>query len=266
MEYIMDVIFFIMGAFFGSFFTLAVYRIPLKKDITHEHSYCPNCNHKLAILDLIPIFSYIFLGGKCRYCKQKIRIRYFLLEILSGIVFMLYAKSFSINWNYIFTEKTVLLMLGLLYFCALFIIAGIDKEKKQIEKSVLGYGLIIDMIYIIYVCVFEQKNIYGYVIYLILMTLFVLIDTFIIKRKLEANYTIQILELLVIMVIFSGEIISYYTILFALIWIAITCLINCIKRKKNKVVQKQEKIKLPIGYYLCVINIIFLIINNFLIY
>ena len=50
---------FIMGTFFGSFFTLAVYRLPLKKDITHERSFCPKCNHRLEALDMIPIFSYI---------------------------------------------------------------------------------------------------------------------------------------------------------------------------------------------------------------
>lgn len=82
MNLFLDSMIFIMGTFFGSFFTLAVYRIPLKKDITHEHSFCPNCNHKLGVLDLIPVFSYLFLQGKCRYCGEKVRIRYLLLEVL----------------------------------------------------------------------------------------------------------------------------------------------------------------------------------------
>jgi len=69
-------IIFIMGALFGSFYTLAVYRIPKKIDITHTHSFCPNCGHKLGFFELIPILSYIFLGGKCKSCKQKIRPRY----------------------------------------------------------------------------------------------------------------------------------------------------------------------------------------------
>ena len=65
MNVIIYIFTFLIGITFGSFFTLAVYRIPLGKDITHERSFCPNCNHKLGFLDLIPIFSYIFLGGKC---------------------------------------------------------------------------------------------------------------------------------------------------------------------------------------------------------
>ena len=60
MEYYIYAIIFLIGAFFGSFFTLAVYRIPKKEDILVKHSYCPNCNHKLGLLDLFPIFSYIF--------------------------------------------------------------------------------------------------------------------------------------------------------------------------------------------------------------
>ena len=74
MEIFIYLIIFIMGTFFGSFFTLAVYRIPLKQDILYTHSYCPTCKHKLTTLDLFPVFSYIVLKGKCRYCGEKIRI------------------------------------------------------------------------------------------------------------------------------------------------------------------------------------------------
>ena len=88
-------ILFAIGVVIGSFCTLAVYRIPLKKDITHERSFCPNCGHKLSFFDLIPILSYIFLKGKCRYCKNHIRIRYIILEIVAGFVML--ALGFSIN-------------------------------------------------------------------------------------------------------------------------------------------------------------------------
>ena len=73
MSIIVYIYMFVIGALLGSFYTLAVYRIPLKQDILYTRSYCPNCNHKLGFWDLIPIFSYIFLGAKCRYCKKKIR-------------------------------------------------------------------------------------------------------------------------------------------------------------------------------------------------
>lgn len=90
-------IFFLIGITFGSFFTLAVYRIPLKQDILYTRSYCPKCNHRLEFLDLIPIFSYLFLRGKCRYCKEPIRIRYLLFELLTGIIFLCVAIRVGLN-------------------------------------------------------------------------------------------------------------------------------------------------------------------------
>ena len=97
MDILLYILIFIIGTLFGSFFTLAIYRIPKKQDITHTHSYCPNCNHKLGFLDLIPVFSYIFLKGKCRYCKEKIIPRSLIIEILSGIVFLLVAYLMNIR-------------------------------------------------------------------------------------------------------------------------------------------------------------------------
>ena len=81
MDILLYILIFIMGTVFGSFFSLAIYRIPKNQDITHKPSYCPNCHHKLGFLDLVPIFSYIFLLGKCRYCKEKIRPRYIIYAI-----------------------------------------------------------------------------------------------------------------------------------------------------------------------------------------
>lgn len=260
----MLLIFFIIGTLFGSFFTLAIYRIPLGKNITHERSYCPKCKHKLEFLDLIPIFSYLFLGGKCRYCKQKIRIRYLLLELSVGFTFMFYIMSLNIDWTNIFYENVISIILGLLYFTSLFIIAGIDKEKRQIQKSVLIYGLIIDMMYIIFMFTFKKVSIYGYIFYLIILAIFILGDILVIKKKLKTSYTLQVLALLIIMVIYSGEEIIYFTVLFTLIWISFICIKEQIN--KSKVVEAKEKQVLPIGYYLSITNIILIIINNFMIY
>ena len=116
---------FAIGATLGSFYTLAVYRIPLKQDITHTRSYCPKCNHKLNFWDLIPILSYIALGGKCRYCKEKIRPRYLILEISSGLAFLLYGIGLNIDLLNIEYKKVVALVFGMLFFSTIFIIIGI---------------------------------------------------------------------------------------------------------------------------------------------
>ena len=79
---------FVIGTLFGSFFSLATYRIPRHQDILIKRSYCPNCKHNLGFFDLIPILSYIIGKGKCRYCKEKISIRYPMIEGLNCILYL----------------------------------------------------------------------------------------------------------------------------------------------------------------------------------
>lgn len=265
MDFILYILIFCIGALFGSFFTLAVYRIPLGKDITHERSFCPNCNHRLEFLDLIPILSYICLGGKCRYCKQKIRPRYFLLEIMSGIVFVLFAMSLKLNILQTETNTWIYFIFGLLYLASLFIIAGIDKEKIQIQKSVLLFGFVVQAIYIIYLYIVENNfNIYRYVIYLSIICILMLIDIFILRKKAKNSYVIENLLLCMLMLGYTYETITILTIIFTLLCIALQMLLSKINKKKN--IRKNEEItKIPIGFYLCVTNIVCLIVTNFLI-
>ncbi len=262
---------FIIGTLFGSFFTLAVYRIPLRKNITHEHSFCPNCNHKLSFLDLIPILSYIFLGGKCRYCKQKIRPRYLLLEILSGIAFVLFAISIKLSIFSCTLDLVAYLVFGLLYFASLFIIAGIDKEKGYIEKSVLLFGYIIETIYIIYLyIVAKDPSIYRYVIYLIIIAILLVLDTAILRKKIKNSYPIEVLLLCMLLVTFSGEAVTILSITFTMIIIAIKEIIQKIVGLKHKKATDNNDVNsksvIPIGYYLCITNIICLIITNYYIF
>jgi len=263
---------FLMGAFFGSFFSLAVYRIPLGENITHKHSFCPNCKHKLGILELIPIFSYIFLGGKCKNCKEKIKIRYVLLEIFSGLTFLIFAISLNINFSILEISKIIYFGFAALYFCGLFIIAGIDKEKNIIQKSVLVYNLLITTAYIIYLYIVEHANIYRYIMYLIIMLILIIIDTLILKKKARENYPIEILTLCICISIFSGEIVFILTVIYCLLAIAIQISINKLKQRKNKYRKSEkgneniiDKIKVPIGFYLCSINIIVLIVINYIV-
>lgn len=166
---------FTMGAVLGSFYTLAVYRIPLKQDITHTRSYCPKCNHKLNFLDLIPILSYIFLGGKCRYCKEKIRPRYLILEVSSGLVFLLFAILLKIDLLNIDYSKIATLIFGVLFLSAVFIVIGIFKEYKKIQKSVFNFGIIAEACYMIYLYILDT-SIYRYIIYLVALALMIIFN------------------------------------------------------------------------------------------
>lgn len=269
MELFIYTVIFIIGAFFGSFFTLAVYRIPLGLDITHEHSFCPNCNTKLKIIDLIPIFSYLFLGGKCRYCGQKIKIRYLLLEVLSGLVFLLFAISLRINFMNLQANTIITFCFYIVYIACLFIIAGIDKERNNIQKSVLVFMTFLTLAFMVYVCIVKNVVIYTYIIGLISIAILVMIDTFYLKRNLTSNYTISILALSISMIVFSGTEVFYYSVALSLIMIAISLCVTKIKNnKKNKSVidTKEKELDIPIGFFLSVSNIFLLIVSNLLIY
>lgn len=223
---------FLIGILFGSFYTLAVFRIPKKEDIVHTHSYCPKCNHKLGFLDLIPVFSYLFLGGKCRYCKEKIRPRYFILEIISGIVFVSVAFFMGLTISQLTMIKIIEFSFFVLYFTFLILMAGMDKEHRKIEKSVLMYGIIVSILYIIYLYIVERTSIYRYGIYLVCFVILLLIDTLLLKKKAKDSYSLSILMVLMIMAIFTGEYITIHTAIITFLAIAIW--LHQEKRKKKK--------------------------------
>lgn len=257
---------FIIGITFGSFYTLAVYRIPLKQDITHTRSYCPNCNHKLSFFDMIPILSYIFLKGKCRYCGNKIRIRYLLLEVLSGIIFILFAiplknSILMLNFSYILYFIT-----GILYITGIFIIAGIDKEKQEIRNEVILYIVIVETLYIIYLYILQSVNVYRYVMYLLAIILLVVVNNIYLNKNAKNSYTISTLILIMEMCIFTYELNTIMTIILTLLVIAIIKLLSNLTSKKfikndNK---DENKKAIPMAYYLCICNLIVLIITNFI--
>ncbi|HEX9060695.1 MAG TPA: prepilin peptidase [Clostridia bacterium] len=92
-ELIINIYVGIFGLMIGSFLNVCIYRIPLGESIVAPHSHCTSCNRKLGPLDLIPLFSYVFLRGRCRYCKEKISPRYPTVETATAVVFLiLYAK------------------------------------------------------------------------------------------------------------------------------------------------------------------------------
>ena len=159
------IIIFIIGIVFGSFYTLAVYRIPKGQDTTHTHSYWPNCNHKLGFWDLIPVFSYIFLGGKCRYCKKQIKPRYLIIELISGSAFLGFAFLIGITPYNIDTILVMEFVFFALYFTFIILMAGISICYKEINKKVLIYGIVISIMYILYLCIIGRTSIYRYDIY-----------------------------------------------------------------------------------------------------
>lgn len=119
----MYILIFLYGIVIGSFLNVVIIRVPRKESIVKVRSHCENCGYQLKWFDLIPIFSYLVLGGKCRKCKTKISAQHLVLEVLNGIlyVFTFFMAGFSL--------KTVLLCL---LFSALLALSLIDFKTYEI--------------------------------------------------------------------------------------------------------------------------------------
>lgn len=127
------VIVFVFGTVIGSFLNVLIYRLPIGMDFKRGNSICPNCKHKLNWKDLFPLFSWIFLGGKCRYCKAPISKRYPIVEALNGTLYVL-AYIFLCGGTAI--EGLNLKLVGyMIVFSALIVVSWIDFEHEIIPDS-----------------------------------------------------------------------------------------------------------------------------------
>lgn len=91
---------FILGLLFGSFFYCMGIRLSNNESLIRPPSHCDFCKHQLGILDLIPIFSFVFLKGKCRYCHKKLPFDYLLFELLTGILFAFSYTKFHFSYEF----------------------------------------------------------------------------------------------------------------------------------------------------------------------
>lgn len=88
LEIVPYIVIFIFGTTIGSFLNVCIYRIPLHQSIVTVSSHCMTCGRKLKWYDMIPVFSWLLLGGKCRSCKSKISLQYPVIESLNGILYV----------------------------------------------------------------------------------------------------------------------------------------------------------------------------------
>lgn len=122
-------VFFIFGAILGSFYNVVGYRLPKGESIVFPSSHCTNCGHKLKPYELVPIFSFLFLKGKCSSCKQKISWFYTIFEILTGLLFVL--------CYLVFKDSIIDLIISLTFVSMIVIIFVSDFHYLIIPDSVL---------------------------------------------------------------------------------------------------------------------------------
>lgn len=144
------VLIFIFGTCIGSFLNCVIYRLEQNKGFLFGRSYCPKCKQELKWLDLIPIFSFIVLKGKCRYCKKPISFQYPLIELTAGMLFLLISNfQFSIyNQFLIFNFQTFLEFLYLLITgCFLIVIFVYDLKHFIIPDKIIYPAIIASSIW-----------------------------------------------------------------------------------------------------------------------
>lgn len=115
-QIVVSIFIFLTGLCVGSFLNVCIYRIPLEKSVAYPPSNCPGCNSRLRAKDLVPVASYILLGGKCRYCKSKISIQYPLIELLTGVIWLAVYFKFGLS-----VETAAFLFLFSILIAVLFI-------------------------------------------------------------------------------------------------------------------------------------------------
>lgn len=132
---------FIYGIVIGSFLNVCILRIPLKESIAKERSHCMKCGYQLAWYDLVPLFSYIFLGGKCRKCKSHISLQYPLVEALNGV---LYVLIFLVNgWS---IDSVIYCLLT----SALIVLSVIDFRTYEIPEGINLFILALGLIHLVF--------------------------------------------------------------------------------------------------------------------
>lgn len=150
----------VLGLCIGSFLNVVIYRVPNGLNIAKPASHCPNCKNPIKWYDNIPVLSYIFLGGKCRHCKEHISFRYTIVEILNAILWLLSVLMF---W-----DKSIFFACTLAVTCSVLLcIVFIDLEQ-MIIPDVLQIALLICAIVMIFAEWNEQNTwqnkIYGFLL------------------------------------------------------------------------------------------------------
>ncbi len=130
---------FALGMMVGSFLNVCIYRIPKNISLLRPGSLCIYCNTAIAWYDNIPVFSYLFLKGRCRHCGHNISIRYPIVEIITGSIFwLLFHNIFIVNGESLYTYS-----LYTIFCCLLIICSFIDLKLHIIPNEITYTGLIL---------------------------------------------------------------------------------------------------------------------------
>ena len=161
--FLLYIILFLYGIVIGSFLNVCIYRIPKQENIAKVRSHCMQCDHQLKWYELIPLFSYLLQGGKCRVCKSKISVQYPLIEGANGILYIFIFMINGINVDsllYCLLTSTLLVLsvidfrtyeipIGINYFILVLGVCRTAVHYTDWANHVIGFFVVSVVLYII---------------------------------------------------------------------------------------------------------------------
>ena len=233
MYFSMILLFFIIGAIFGSFYNVVGYRVPKGESLLYPSSHCTKCNHKLGMLELIPILSFLLLGGKCKKCKDKISWFYPIFEFCSGLLFALsfFVYGFSLEC-----------LLSIVFISMLLIIIISDYQTMIIPDGVLIIFSVMIIIIKYFIVGFSGVGIsllhaVGSFIFMLLLKLF---GDFLFKKESMGGGDIKLLAVFGLMFGFPMSIVSVF--IAAIVGLPISLI----------VIKKNSSHEIPFGPFLAI--------------
>lgn len=170
MTYLIYALIFIFGITIGSFLNVCIYRIPRGETVVTTPSHCMTCGHKLSWFELLPLFSYIFLRGRCRSCKSQISPQYPIIEAVNGL---LYVLVFAVN------GLNLISIIYALFTSALLVLTVIDWRTYEIPISINIFILVLGCLKV----VLDFNNFLDYLIGFFIVSGFLLVLYMITKGR-----------------------------------------------------------------------------------
>jgi leader peptidase (prepilin peptidase)/N-methyltransferase len=125
---------FIFGAMVGSFLNVCIARIPNDESIVDPPSHCPKCKAAIAFHDNVPLFSYLWLRGRCRSCSETISPRYFIVELLMGLMAVALLYRFGLSYEF---------LVGFIFVAAMIVISVIDLDVRIVPDVISLPGIVL---------------------------------------------------------------------------------------------------------------------------
>ncbi len=222
------ILIFMFGIVIGSFLNVCIYRIPKKETVVSERSHCMKCGYQLAWYDMVPVFSWLCLRGKCRKCKEPISPQYPIVEAVNGL---LYLVVFLVNGLNI--ESIIYCLLS----SALIVLSVIDWRTYEIP---LGINLFILVLGILHLLI-DLKSWQKYVVGFLCVSLFLWILFVVSKGRAIGGGDVKLMAV-------AGLLIGWQNIILAFF---IGCIIGSVIHLTRMKISGAERV-LAMGPYLAV--------------